>query len=239
MMGPKGTSRRLILLALVLALAPPLGFLGWTSYTHNFHAIRPGQLYRSGQMPPGALAETIHEYRIKTVLNLRGPNPEQAWYRSERDAALNAGATLVDVSMSSCEWLSRAQLRAIVNLLDTGARPLLIHCQHGSERTGLISAIAELLRPGATLDDARAQLSLAYLYLQYGDGKVMVEHLDQYASWLKSHGWTHAPEHFRLWANEGFKPQRPCREFWPYDPKPLMLVTRPPDLARGRGAVKK
>jgi protein tyrosine phosphatase (PTP) superfamily phosphohydrolase (DUF442 family) len=223
------TSRRAILVALVLALAPPLGFVGWTSYTHNFHAIRPGQLYRSGQMPPGALSETIRHYRIKTVLNLRGPNPEQAWYRSEREAALGAGATLVDVSMSSCEWMSRAQLQAVVTLLETGDHPMLIHCQHGSERTGLISAVAELLRPGVTLDEARSQLSLAYLYTNRGDGKVMSEHLDQYAAWLKSNQWTHTPDRFRHWAFEGFKPRWPCREFWPYDPKPLMLVTRPAD----------
>ena len=226
------TTRRVILTALVLALAPPVCFVGWTSYTHNFHAIQPGQLYRSGQMPAGALSDTIHHYRIKTVLNLRGPNPEQAWYRSERDAALSAGATLVDVSMSSCEWMSRAQLRAVVNLLDTGERPILIHCQHGSERTGLVSAVAELLRPGVTLDDARGQLSLAYLYTNHGDGQVMARHLDQYADWLKSHGWTHSPDRFRLWANDGFKPQRPCREFWPYDPKPLMVVTRPTDAVK-------
>ncbi len=112
---------------------PPVAFVGWTSYTHNFHAIRPGQLYRSARCPPDQAADTIRQYRIKTVLNLRGPNANQAWYRSERDAALKEGATLVDVSMSSCEWMSRAQLRAVVTLLETGERPILIHCQHGSQ----------------------------------------------------------------------------------------------------------
>jgi protein tyrosine phosphatase (PTP) superfamily phosphohydrolase (DUF442 family) len=227
-------SRRAILVALVIALSPGLSLIAWMSYTHNFHAIRPGQLYRSAQMPSGALSDTIRRYKIKTVLNLRGPNPEQAWYRAERDATLKAGATLVDVSMSSCEWMSRAQLQAVVTLLETGERPILIHCQYGSERTGLISAVAELLRPGSTLDDARAQFSLAYLYINHGDGKLMSEHLDQYAAWLKSHEWTHSPERFRLWAFQGFQPKWPCREFWPYDPKPLMLVTKPPEASKGR-----
>ena len=61
---------------------------------------------------------------------------------------------------------------------------MLIHCAWGSERTGLVSAFAELLRPGSTLDDARAQFSLGYLFVRLGDGKVMAEHLDQYESWL-------------------------------------------------------
>ena len=68
----------------------------------------------------------------------------------------------------------------MVQTLDTAEYPMLIHCQWGAERTGLVSAIAELLRPGSTLDAARAQFSIRYLFVRLGDGKVMAEHLDQY-----------------------------------------------------------
>ena len=86
--------------------------------------------------------------------------------------------------MSSCVWMSRAQLNALVESLDTAEYPMLIHCAWGSERTGLVSAFAELLRPGSTLADARAQFSLGYLFVRINDGKVMAEHLDQYENWL-------------------------------------------------------
>ena len=95
--------------------------------------------------------ERLREHRIKTVLNLRGSNLGDAWYRDEVAATNHAGATQVDVAMSSCVWMSRAQLRALIGRLMTAEYPMLIHCAWGSERTGLVSAFAELLRPGGTL----------------------------------------------------------------------------------------
>ena len=104
---------------------------------------------------------------------------------------------------------------------------MLIHCAWGSERTGLVSAFVELLRPGSTLEDARAQFSLRHLFVRINDGKVMAEHLDQYESWLLAGKLQHEPANFRRWVNEGFKPGIPNREQWPYDPYPLVVITRP------------
>ena len=142
-------------------------------------------------------------------------------------ATLEAGATQVDIAMSSCIWMSRAQLRTVIETLDTAEYPMLIHCQWGAERTGLISAFAELLRPGSTLEDARSQFSIRYLFVRVNDGKIMAEHLDQYERWLAERGWTHEPGHFRRWVAEGYRPQVPSREQWPYDPYPLVVITRP------------
>ena len=173
--------------------------------------------------------ETLRERRIKTVLNLRGSNPTESWYRDEIATTREACATHVDVAMSSCLWMSRVQLRALVQTLDTAEYPLLIHCAWGSERTGLVSAFAELLRPGGTLDDARAQFSIRYLFVRVNDGKVMAEHLDQYANWLRERGIEHQPANFHRWVDAGFLPGQPSREDWEYDPYPLVVVARPGD----------
>ena len=177
-------------------------------------------------MPASSLARTVRDYRIRTVLNLRGSNKDP-WYAAERSATVEAGATQVDIAMSSCIWMSRAQLRTVIDTLDSSEYPILIHCQWGAERTGLISAFAELLRPGSTLDDARAQFSIRYLFVRVNDGKIMAEHLDQYEHWLAARGWTHEPDHFRRWVSEGYQPQVPSREQWPYDPYPLVVITPP------------
>jgi protein tyrosine phosphatase (PTP) superfamily phosphohydrolase (DUF442 family) len=209
--------------ALILAGAL---YVAWDQANHNFGEVQRGRIYRSGQMPASALSRTIRDQGIKTVLNLRGSNKDD-WYSAERRATLDAGATQVDIAMSSCIWMSRAQLRTVVQTLDTAQYPMLIHCQWGAERTGLVSAFAELLRPGSTLDAARAQFSVGYLFLRINDGKIMAEHLDQYEHWLVAKGWTHEPEHFRRWVEEGYRPQLPNREQWPYDPYPLVVITRP------------
>lgn len=213
-------------LAAVLLL-PVAGFITWNLATNNFATVREGHLYRAGQMDADAIARTIGEKGIKTVLNLRGSHPEQAWYRGERKATLDGGATQVDIAMSSSEWMSRAQLKTLFQVLETSEYPLLIHCWRGSERTGLVCAFAELLRPDSSLADGQAQFSLRYLFARVGDGKVTAEHLDQYARWLKQQRVAHSPDQLRRWVAEGFEPRKPSREDWPYDPYPLVVITRP------------
>jgi protein tyrosine/serine phosphatase len=207
-------------------------YVGWDQANHNFGEVQRGRIYRSGQMPASALTRTIRDYKIKTILNLRGSNKD-VWYSSERKSTLDAGATQVDIAMSSCIWMSRAQLRTVIETLDTAEYPILIHCQWGAERTGLVSAFAELLRPGSTLDDARRQFSIRYLFLPVNDGKIMAEHLGQYERWLAARGWAHEPAHFRQWVEEGYRPQLPNREQWPYDPYPLVVISRPTAATTG------
>jgi hypothetical protein len=178
-------------------------------------------------MPARALASALREHEIRTVLNLRGPNPAVDWYRRELAATLAEGATQVDVPLSSCVWMSRVQFRTLLDVLDRVEYPLLVHCHWGSERTGLVAAIAELLRRGSTLADGRAQLDLRFLYVRMGDGRIMAEFLDQYEAWLRGRSLSHAPEVFRRWATEEYVPGKPNREEWPYDPSPLVLITRP------------
>lgn len=212
---------------LLVVLAVPASLWGLVVWTDNFGTVRPGRLYRSGQMSGDHLRRAIESHGVRTVLNLRGANPETGWYREELQATIAEGATQVDLALSSCEWMSRAQLRALVRLLDTSEYPLLVHCQYGAERTGLVSTIAELLRPGSTLPEAERQFTVRHLFLPVKDGKMMLAHVAQYESWLKLRGWGHTPERFRQWAADGYTPRWPTREMWPYDPKPLVVITRP------------
>jgi Tyrosine phosphatase family len=223
---PRLVVRSLLVLCLAIS-APAALYIAYDQATSNFGVVQPGRVYRSGQMPPKALARALRQYSIKTVLNLRGSNSNEAWYRDEVKTTLAAGATQIDVPMSSCLWLSRDRLSNLIELLEQADYPLLIHCNWGSERTGLVSAFAELLRPGATLAEARAEFSLGYLFVRLGDGTIMAQHLDQYESWLRARGLAHDRETFKKWVAEGFRPLLPNREQWPYDPYPLSVITRP------------
>jgi hypothetical protein len=216
------------------------GWVGWKLETGNFATVEPDRVYRAAQMDAKTLSHVVRAHRIRTVLNLRGSHPETGWYRRERAETLAQGATQVDIAMSSCEWMSRAQMQALVHVLDTCDYPILIHCWRGAERTGLVSAFVELLRPGGSLAQARAQFSVFHLFLPLGDGALVSRHLDQYEAWLLSQGAEHTPERFRAWVNGSFRPGKPSREEWPYDPYPLVVITRPePDhapVAVGPGA---
>ena len=224
----RGRGRWFAKLVVALVLAFPLLWILWNQATCNFAVLQPGRIYRSGQMPPSTLGRTLHEHYVKTVLNLRGANPSHSWYRDELATTLAAGSTQIDISLSSCVWMSRIQFRTLVNVLDTCEYPVLLHCAWGSDRTGITAAVAELLTPGSTPASARRQLALRYLYVRLGDGRIMAELLDQYENWLRWNNLEHRPEVFRQWVATGYVPGKPNREEWPYDPWPLVVVTRAP-----------
>ena len=225
-LGRTRRARCFATLAAIL-LGVPLTWIAANQARYNFAVLEPGRIYRSGQMSPGALRRTLHDYHVKTVVNLRGANPREPWYQEEIATTLAAGVTQVDLSLSSCVWMSRVQLRALVRILDHCDYPVLLHCAWGSERTGLTAAISQLLRPGSSLEDARSQLGLRYLYVRAGDGKIMAEFLDQYERWLAHKRLAHGPEVFRRWVEDGYIPGKPNREEWPYDPFPLFIIMRP------------
>jgi hypothetical protein len=215
-------------LRVVLAATVTLGSaVGWIHLTGNFATVVDGQVYRSAQMGASSLARAVRDHRARTVLNLRGYHPESAWYRDERGTTLGWGATQVDIALSSSEWMSRAQMKALVDVLGSCEKPVLLHCWHGSERSGLVSALAILLRDGSTLAEARAQFSARYLFVPCGDGVVTLRHLEQYEAWLGHNGRMHSPDVLRRWAAEGYVPGTPSRDQWPFDPYPLVVRTKP------------
>src|SRR5215211_1350251 len=75
--------RKWLLRPLLVAGLIAATFVGMRLVSDNFGVVTPGRVYRSAQMPAGSLARTVREHRIKTVLNLRGANPTQHWYRAE------------------------------------------------------------------------------------------------------------------------------------------------------------
>jgi hypothetical protein len=199
----------------------------------NQGTVSPGSIHRSGQLTGIGLSRAIRSKGIRTVLNLRGGNPSERWYQEERETTLAEGATLVDFAMASDMDLSRYQASALVDLVDRCAKPMLIHCQWGAERTGLAAAFAELLRPGGSLKSARGQFSPYYLYLPIRDGLTMRRHIDRYEAWLEGQRIGHSTDAFRRWIRDGYVPGSPSREEWPYDPYPLVVVHRPANRPQG------
>lgn len=220
--------RRKIVLGTGLALALIVGGpLGLFLASDNFGVVQPGKIYRSAQMSDTSLTRTILDRSIKTVLNLRGPNPRQAWYRAELAATLDAHAIQVDLSLATDQYLTVAQAQTVVEVLDQCDKPVLIHCQFGSERTGLVAVFAELLREGSTLDDARDQLSISYKFLAFKDGLVILGHLAQYESYLNLHQWKHSAQVFRHYIAQDYRPSGPSRDDWAFNPIPLVVIHRP------------
>ncbi|MDR7146943.1 dual specificity protein phosphatase family protein [Rhizobium sp. BE258] len=135
--------------------------------TNNFHAVVPGEVYRSSQPSASAIARLEGSYGIKTILNLRGENGSKSWYDSEIAQSNALGIKHIDFRMNSSKELTPEQALQLIAIMRDAPKPLLIHCQAGADRTGLASALYLAAIAGKSEKVAEGQLSLLYGHIPY------------------------------------------------------------------------
>ncbi len=151
-----------LLLALLAILLALVAATWWAiEGDGNVHVVAPGVAIRSAEPSGQRLIEMKQRFGLRSVVNLRGKNDGQPWYEDEVRASRLLGLQHVDVALSAQHELSPAQVDAVLALIEQAPKPVLIHCNGGSDRTGLISA-AWLYAHGSTKDAADAQLALRY-----------------------------------------------------------------------------
>lgn len=138
------------------------GWAGYLRLSGNFHPIEDGAAYRSGQLSGDQFIERIRANGIRTIINLRGNNAGRGWYDDEIKASTAAGVAHIDFPISSGRELTEAQIAQLTGHLRTAARPILIHCEAGSDRTGLTAALYQLVIAGKSAAEASQQLSFRY-----------------------------------------------------------------------------
>jgi protein tyrosine/serine phosphatase len=133
-------------------------YVGIQYLTGNFHEVIAGQFYRSGQLSAATLGDEVRRYGIKTVINLRGSSSRQ-WYTDEVAESTRLGIKHIDFKMSATRLLPLDRVKTLIALMRDAPKPLLIHCQGGSDRSGLAAAIYMNLIAGQNEDLAELQLS--------------------------------------------------------------------------------
>jgi protein tyrosine phosphatase (PTP) superfamily phosphohydrolase (DUF442 family) len=191
--------RRLLIAGFVLALVA--GTVAW-NVRDNFGTVIPGQVYRSGQLGLSSFTTYIQRYHFQCIVNLRGSNPDLPWYQDERAAAEKCGVQHHDLPTDS-GCLKPEELRDLVQFLDTCAKPVLLHCESGIDRSGLAAVVAILLlqEDSEALARARGQLGWHHGHVPWRPNHARHHaFLDLYEHWLVEHGYTHRRQHFREWA---------------------------------------
>jgi len=115
----------------------------------NLHRIAP-MLYRSEQ--PTALGmKNLEKLGIRTVISLRAFNNDQDEVK---------GTSLRTERVKILTWrIDDKHVVEVMRLLKkTENGPFLIHCQHGADRTGLMSAMYRILEQDWTPDEALKEL---------------------------------------------------------------------------------
>ena len=123
---------------------------------HNWRTVEEGKFYGARQMSGTVLEKTIDKYGIHTVVNFRGEHPNEMWYDNEVAVCEKEGVKLVTYAWSKNDLPDPESLQSFVEVVDQAEAPFLVHCQGGTHRTGVASAVY-LLMKGQSCDTARGQ----------------------------------------------------------------------------------
>lgn len=118
---------------------------------HNFYQISPS-LYRSEQ-PDAALSPLLEQHGIRRIINLRQRN---------RDLALfNPAQYRIDHIPVSAWAMQRQNILDVMKSIQDAEKKnekVLIHCYHGSDRTGASVAMYRIIFQNWSREDALAEM---------------------------------------------------------------------------------
>jgi protein tyrosine/serine phosphatase len=140
----------------------------------RFQRVDEG-VYRSSQPSSTQFRALATSYQIRSVLKLN---------RGSDDPP--ASVQVIDEALDPLVEPDEARLRKILDEIDAAPKPILIHCTHGEDRTGLIVALWRM-RHGATVEEAYVDMVRHGFHPYRGLWK----------AWLHASGWDHAITQFQ------------------------------------------
>jgi len=108
-------------------------------------------LYRSAQ-PTGLGMQEIKREGIKTVVSLRS-------FHSDRDELGGTGLAYEHIYMKTWHPEREDVVRFLKIVTDPKRIPVLVHCQHGADRTGSMTALYRVVVQGWTKEEAIREMT--------------------------------------------------------------------------------
>ena len=124
------------LLSLCIFFVSVSGFaMGKTQDLPRFYEVTQGEVYRSGQ-PSDHGYEMLTALKVRTILSVRNESDDQI--HEERAKVTALGMNFISIPLSGILSPSKSDMERIEDILeDPRYQPVLIHCLHGEDRTGL------------------------------------------------------------------------------------------------------
>ncbi|MDO5470941.1 MAG: tyrosine-protein phosphatase [Akkermansia sp.] len=128
--------------------APPLPAEQLTlEGVENLHRVS-STLYRSGQPTPAGFTN-LQTLGVRSVLNLRE-------YHKDTRKARHTNLHLMAYPVAAGE-VTAADVENCLKLIADAPKPVLVHCWHGSDRTGIIVAAWRIIYENCSVEDAEAE----------------------------------------------------------------------------------
>jgi len=108
--------------------------------------VTPGVLYRSATLSPEQLARVVDRYGIRTVVNVRSElENEKPWHDAQAELLDEKSVRMVDLPIDSGHPPNHSSLAGWLDVLASEAgHPILVHCEYGVLRTGVMTAVYEI-----------------------------------------------------------------------------------------------
>ncbi len=116
----------------------------------NLHKVSDA-LYRSAQ-PTAEGMRNLKELGVKTIINLRS-------FHSDRGEIGETGLGYEHIYMKAWHPEEKEVVRFLQLVTDPDRTPVLVHCMHGADRTGVLSAVYRVAVEGWTKDEALRELT--------------------------------------------------------------------------------
>jgi len=116
----------------------------------NLHKVSD-TLYRSAQ-PSAEGVKNLKAMRIETIVNLRS-------FHSDRDEIGEAGSAYEHIYMKAWHPEEKDAVRFLQIVMNPKRSPVLVHCQHGADRTGTMCAVYRVAVQGWTKEEALREMA--------------------------------------------------------------------------------
>ncbi len=117
----------------------------------NFAAVDGGRLYRSAQPTHEGLQQAQRRFGIRTVISFRT-------FHSDRSDAEALGIQYYRIPFNAWHVTPEDAVRFLKLVTDPRNYPILIHCQHGADRTGTMVAVYRIFVQGWKTEQAIDEL---------------------------------------------------------------------------------
>ncbi len=108
-------------------------------------------LYRSGQPESGGFA-SAQKLGIKTIISIRESDNDEELAQKEPTSI-----QLIHIPLDTTS-VTQEDVGRVMNAFYKAEKPVLIHCRHGSDRTGLMVAYYRIVFENWSREEARAEL---------------------------------------------------------------------------------
>ena len=110
-----------------------------------------GELYRGDQPSPQGM-QNLKQLGLKTIINLRS-------FHSDRDEIGETGLAYEHIYMKAWHPEEEDVVRFLKIVTDPQRAPVLVHCQHGSDRTGTMIAVYRIAVQGWSKAEAIREMT--------------------------------------------------------------------------------